>query len=220
MTAAISHTQKNIVPFVMFSLIIELTLCGEGVFWVFLLFVFASEEQRDKFELLYQSYKRLMLYKAYQILGDHMLAEDAVSEAFIRIYKNVDKIEDPSSGSAAAFAATVVKNVALSMLQREKSRGSRAYELLENDREEAAGPSLENQVLGDISRGEILQLVDSLKDELRSVFLLKYAHDLSHKEIGKLLGITENNVTVRLHRAKKKIAALLQKEGYVREEAR
>lgn len=184
---------------------------------VFLIFVFASEEQRDKFEMLYQSYKRLMLYKAYQTLGDTMLAEDAVSEAFIRIYKNMEKIEDPNSGSAAAFVSTVVKNVALTMLQREKSKGSRAFELLENDREEA-GPSLENKVLGDISRGEILRLVDSLNEELRSVFLLKYAHDLSHKEIGKMLCITENNVTVRLHRAKKKIAAILQKEGYIRED--
>lgn len=183
---------------------------------MFLIFVFATIEQRDKFEVLYQSYKRLMLYKAYQVLGDTMLAEDAVSEAFIRIYKNMDKIEDPASGSAAAFAATVVKNVALTMLQREKSRGGRSFELLENDRAEA-GPSLENQVLGDISRGEILRLVDSLSDELRSVFLLKYAHDLSHKEIGRLLQITENNVTVRLHRAKKKIASILQKEGYIRE---
>lgn len=183
---------------------------------MFLVFVFATHEQRDKFELLYESYKRLMLYKAYQILGDSMLAEDAVSEAFIRIYKNIDKIEDPDSGSAAAFTATVVKNVALTMLQREKSRGGRAFELLENDREEA-GPSLENQVLGDISRGEILRLVDSLNEELRQVFLLKYAHDLSHREIGKMLRITENNVTVRLHRAKKKIAAILQKEGYTRE---
>lgn len=185
---------------------------------MFLIFVFALEEQRDKFEVLYQSYKRLMLYKAHQVLGDHMLAEDAVSEAFIRIYKNIDKIEDPYSGSAAAFAVTVVRNVALTMLQREKSKGSRAFELLENDRQEE-GPSLENKVLGDISRGEILRLVDTLNDELRSVFLLKFAHDLSHKEIGRLLCITENNVTVRLHRAKKKIAAMLQKEGYIREEA-
>lgn len=60
----------------------------------------------------------------------------------------------------------------------------------------------------------MLALVDGLSEELRSVFLLKYAYDLPHKTIGRLLGISENNVNVRLHRAKKKIAALLAEGGY------
>jgi RNA polymerase sigma-70 factor (ECF subfamily) len=50
-----------------------------------------------------------------------------------------------------------------------------------------------------------MKLVDRLKEEQRAVFLLKYAHDMSHRDIAKTLGITENNVTVRLHRAKAKL---------------
>ena len=58
------------------------------------------------------------------------------------------------------------------------------------------------------------RLTSGVPEELRSVFILKYAHDLSHREIGALLHITENNVTVRLHRARGKIAEILRREGY------
>ena len=76
---------------------------------------------------------------------------------------------------------------------------------------------LEQYVLSEVSREKIASLLDGLDEELRSVFLLKYAHDLPHKKIGEMLGISENNVTVRLHRARKKIASLLAKEGILSE---
>ena len=47
-----------------------------------LLFVLASGEE-EAFAYLYSHYKGLMLQKAYAILHDRMLAEDAVSEAFL-----------------------------------------------------------------------------------------------------------------------------------------
>ena len=48
-----------------------------------LVLVFASEEERGAFDYLYTHYKGLMLQKANGILHDPMLAEDAVSEAFM-----------------------------------------------------------------------------------------------------------------------------------------
>ena len=81
------------------------------------LFVFNENEDKrqEKFEKIYLQYGRLMYSKAMQILNDHSLSEDAVSEAFIRIYKNLHKLEDKvPSPQTASFVVTVVKNVALS----------------------------------------------------------------------------------------------------------
>ena len=173
-------------------------------------FTFESAEMQDKFEFLYQKYKNLCLKKAYDILRDYMLAEDAVSEAYMRVYKNLEKIEDPASNRSIAFVVTITKNVALTMLSRQKSAGQDALdESLEDDFD------LEDEAVARLDAQRIFQIVDELSEELRSVFLLKYAHDLSHREIGKTLGISENNVTVRLHRARKKLAALLKEGGYV-----
>ena len=122
-----------------------------------LLFVLASGEE-EAFAYLYSHYKGLMLQKAYAILHDRMLAEDAVSEAFLRIYRNRHKVDDPASDRSLSFVMTIVRNTALTLYNRERRQPP--------------------------------------------------------KQIGQLLGIRENTATVRLHRAKKRLMAMLIKEGY------
>ena len=169
-----------------------------------MLLSFESARDEDKFEFLYQKYKNLCLKKAYDILGDYMLAEDAVSEAYIRVYKNLHKIEDPASNRSISFVVTIAKNAALTLLSRQKSSSQEELdESLEDDFD------LEDEVAARLQTQDVLAAINQLSEDLRSVFLLKYAHDLSHKEIGAALGISENNVTVRIHRARKKLASML-----------
>ncbi len=175
-----------------------------------MILVFSTQEERDKFNLLFETYKRLMLHKAYEILCDYALAEDAVSEAFIRVYKNLRKIGDPVSPQSASFLLTIVKNVSLTMLKKDRRRNTD-----ELDEKMSSAYDLEEEVLSALSSGEIMAALDALSEELRSVFLLRYAHDLSHREIARLLGLRENTVTVRLLRAKRKLSELLAKEGLV-----
>lgn len=174
-----------------------------------LIFTFDNQSDMDKFEFLYTRYKRLLLHKAYSILHDYQLAEDAVSDTYIRIYKNLHKIDDPSSNQTIAFVVTIAKNAALTMLNRQKKQCVEEY-----DEQQPSEINLEEDVLSAMSSEKIYSVVDRLEEELKGVFMLKYAYDYSNKEIAKLLCISENNVGVRLHRAKKKLAALLEKEAY------
>ena len=174
-----------------------------------ILFAFANESDQDKFEYLYMKYKNLLLHKAYDVLKDYELAEDAVSEAYIRIYKNLHKIDDPQSNRSIAFAVTIVKNVSLTMLSRD-----RRFPVEEYDETQPSGFDLEESVLADVSSQQIYEIVEQLGEELRSVFLLRYAYDYSLKEVGSLLNISENNAAVRLHRAKKRLAQIVAEKGY------
>ena len=172
-----------------------------------------SDKAKDgeKFERLFEKYRKLLLYKAYGILYDYALAEDAVNEAFIRIYKNLNKIDDIESSRAASFLVTIVKNTALTILEKQKK-----YVTQDSDIEpESDDNDTGDTVLSGLITSDMLKLVDSLKEELRDPFLLKYAQDLSHKEIALLLNISENNVTVRIHRAKSKLAKMFREAGYV-----
>lgn len=172
---------------------------------------FATENDKSKFEYIYDHYKKLLLYKAYHVLNDYSLAEDALSEAFIRIYKNLHKIDDVQSPQTISFLVTIVKNISITLLNREK-RGT-IEELADYDEKDVF--NLEELVVSQDVAENVLKIIETLKDELKAPFLLKYAHDLSHKEISGILNISENNVTVRIHRAKKKLAGLLKKEGNV-----
>jgi RNA polymerase sigma-70 factor (ECF subfamily) len=173
---------------------------------------FDTEGEKNKFEYLYEKYKRLLLKKAYGILGDFMLAEDAVSEAYLRVYKNLGKIDDPDSGRSIAFLVTIVKNAALTLLKKEMRNTSE--ELFDNQED---GFELENYVVSAISSDEQYKTLNRIGEEQRSVFLMKYAYDYSNQEIGKALGVNANHVGVLLHRAKKKIAAIMAEEGLLHE---
>jgi len=172
---------------------------------------FPDEQEKSKFEYIYGKYKKLLLYKANEILNDYALAEDAVSEAFIRVYKNLHKIDDPDSGMTVSFLSVIVKNTAINIINQNKNISD--TDIYEN--EPQSDFNVENHVISETVTEGMLQVVDKLKDELKECFLLMYAHDLSYKEISVILKISEANVAVRIHRAKKKLIELLKKENYI-----
>ena len=97
--------------------------------------------------------------------------------------------------------------------------GGKVVELVDNDETAAQIACLmKAQTLLILTTAEgIYALVNRLSEELKNVFLLRFAYDLPLKEIGKTLGLSESNVAVRLHRAKKKLAEYLMKGGYASE---
>jgi RNA polymerase sigma-70 factor (ECF subfamily) len=185
---------------------------------VILVFAFADAGEASKFEYLYRKYKNLLYYKAWEILRDPMAAEDAVSEAFIRVSRNLDKVDDPNSPRCTAFLGTIVRNVALTMVKKRTATPMPVLTNAEQDggvegtegNNEPADPfDLEAAVIDKISEEQIYLIVNKLDEESRTIFVLKYAYDLSHREIADQLNMTENNVTVRLHRTRKKLARMI-----------
>ena len=182
---------------------------GELFLIIVIAMAFSTESDKEKFDLIFCKYKNLMLHKAYEILRDSYLAEDAVSDAFIRIYKNIGKISDPHSKQSIAFVITVVKNTALTLYKKASRARNESVgdEVLENVKDD--GFNLEDHVISNITAENMYLLIDRLSEKSKHVFLLKYAYGYSHGEIGKILDMTEGNVTVTLHRAKKTLMGLL-----------
>jgi RNA polymerase sigma-70 factor (ECF subfamily) len=63
------------------------------------------------------------------------------------------------------------------------------------------------------SREEIRAALDKLPQNLRIVLILKEYGELNYKEIGRVLGINEGNVKVRVFRARERLALLLAEDG-------
>ena len=61
-------------------------------------------------------------------------------------------------------------------------------------------------------RKTVRDAVNALPENLRSVIQLKEYSGLDYKAIGKILGISETNVKVRVHRARKKLEEILSAE--------
>ncbi|MFH1608402.1 MAG: RNA polymerase sigma factor [Patescibacteria group bacterium] len=56
-----------------------------------------------------------------------------------------------------------------------------------------------------------MQIINELDDKYKKVLLLKFAEDLSIKEIAKILKKSENNISVRIHRGIQKLKEILEK---------
>jgi RNA polymerase sigma-70 factor (ECF subfamily) len=103
-----------------------------------------------------------------------------------------------------------VKNASLNYVKR-KDRERKAYEkvLYEDHRKSESG---EIDLLKADAMKKAKEALNKLTKNLREVLILKEYGDLNYKEIGKVLGITEGNVKVRVFRAREQLLKLLGEE--------
>ena len=158
-----------------------------------------------------------MLSVAFRVLLDREHAEDAVQNAFIKIFNNLDTFKGHSKLETWMHRITI--NEAL-MLVRKRNRTKEhsidelSPEFHENGcRIEEHWGVIENpEKLLQLSdtREKITQLIENLPDEYRHVILLRDIEELTTAEVAGLLGISENNVKVRLHRARAALKKLLE----------
>lgn len=158
-------------------------------------------------EELYVKYRQLMFYVANEILDDVQLAEDAVQEAFIRIAKNMHKINCSNPGSTKAFLITVVRNVALSMLKKENHYYDFSeYQDLIVDKQE-----VEKDVLDRLEVKSYISAIRKLPEKYRDILYLHCVQEYTISEISKLLQLSQEVVKKRIQRGRKKILKDIKK---------
>jgi len=79
---------------------------------LFYLNLIDNEEDQSKFQMIYETYNKSMLFKATEILKDEYLAEDAVQEAFLQISRNIKTIRTDYPGETKNYVITIVQNCA------------------------------------------------------------------------------------------------------------
>lgn len=172
-----------------------------------------TNEEKNKFERLYDKYKFTMLHTANSILKDHSLAEDAVHDAFIRIAKNFKKIGDVDSLRTKGFVVIVVKNVALTMVRRRSGTyimedESAVYQISDSD---------SNDVFSKISFDSIVQQIINLPDIYKEVLYLRLVSEMQIKEIAEVLRLSAETVKKRIQRGRKILIENLRKDGIIYE---
>ena len=177
------------------------------------MFFIAMAENKDKpkIERLYLSYRNLMFQVANDILHDHKLSEDAVSESFVRIIHNVHKIDETNVPRTRSFLVIICRNVAKDI---NKSRIPLHFDQ-EVAEQKTVEPSLSDPVDIVISRENIkklIKIIEKLDSKYRDVFMLRRVYQFSREEIAQLLDISLETVKKRLTRAKAKILENLKKE--------
>jgi RNA polymerase sigma-70 factor (ECF subfamily) len=159
-----------------------------------------------EFRKLYNSAFPVLYKVAYRITYSNEAAEDLCQEAFFRLHEK--NMVFPSPDEATYWLIRVVKNAALNYAKR-KQRERRAYQraFKEDVRKVETG---EGDLVNKETKAEILEALNKLPENLRMVLIFKEYAELNYKEIGRVLGISEGNVKVRIFRARERLAVLLR----------
>lgn len=154
------------------------------------------------FEILMRRYNQRLFRVARGILTDDAEAEDVMQEAYVRAFRELATFR-----GEARFSTWLTRIACHEALARARKR-RRLVPIAgggppEEPPAKAPGPEreLENRELQTVLR----EAVEVLPDPLRSVFCLREVEGLSTGQTADLLGLTEENVRVRLHRAKRSL---------------
>ncbi len=171
-----------------------------------------TKDDKEKFEQIYLSYGKEMFAIANRILRDRESAEDAVQDAFVRIMRNLDKIQDIYSKRTANYIRVIVKNRALQIYRQYRRREVTVEDyhffLEVPDSFQDVEGQFERKEQADILAGMVL----SLPDKYREVLYLYYYNELPYAQIAGILDTTEVNVRQIARRARKILEERLTKE--------
>lgn len=161
-----------------------------------------SEGDRVAQRALYDTYAEYLLLVAYRYIPGGEDAREVMMDGMVDAYKNIGRFTWMGEGSLRAWLKKLVVNRSL-MFLRKKNAGH-----IPIDETGYEGASTDTDAISQLSVKELLALIHELPDGYRTVFNLYIFDGMTHKEIGKVLNISENSSKSQLHKAK----ALLQKQ--------
>ena len=166
-----------------------------------------NEKDKVLVEQLFDNYHRLMLYIANQILNDHALAEDSVSESFIKIIRHRDKLRDVSSHQTKAYIVNIVRTTSLNLIKQRAIRSHEPEEFLDDVADENI--NIQDDLVAKEGVATIMKAFQTLPIILKDVAYLYFTHELSHDEIAETLNISVAASKKRLSRARLAIKKIL-----------
>ncbi|HQH40197.1 MAG TPA: RNA polymerase sigma-70 factor [Bacteroidales bacterium] len=164
------------------------------------------------FEILFRTYYSVLCKYACSYVKVHELAEDIVSEIFVRLWEKPEGLNIEKSLKAYLFRC--VRNSCLNFLLRTKQRSAETdpetikiindlhCEMLQSD-------PLDSLLLDELHE-KFREAIALLPPECARIFILSRENELSHKEIAQKLNISENTVKVQIYRALLKIREFLK----------
>ena len=169
-----------------------------------LIYLQAMEKPGDRarFQEMHLAYRGLMYHVAYAILKNRQDAEDAVHQSFVKLAEQVEHLPDGPGQRMRNLAVTVAERKAIDLWRRRQRHP-------QVDLDEV--PLSYSQPLP--SDGTLADAMANLPPRYREVLLLKYYNGYSNGEIAAFLSATPEAVAQVLHRARARLAEMLEKGG-------
>ncbi len=163
--------------------------------------------EEETLAALVSQYAGTLYRVAYSVLRNPSDAEDAVQEAFLRVLRHRETLNEVRD--QRVWLIRIVWNVVLDRKRRMKTRPE-TDDVAELARVlPAEGLTADERVAAAQHHARVLACVEQLPAKERQVLMLSAFEELTSVEIASVLGITESSVRSRLFRARNLMAGLL-----------
>lgn len=140
-------------------------------------------------------------------------AEDIAIQTFSRAFDKIDIFDERYKFKT--WLITIAKNIHIDFLRRKKT--SFSNETTREDEERVHGiidesPTPEDKIITEQNLAKLLRDIKKLKPKYQEVINLRFFQELSYEEIATELNEPMNNIKVKLLRAKKLLAEIIQKQ--------
>lgn len=163
-----------------------------------------THEDSEKIKRIYEIYEQPMYRIAFAVLRRCDLAEDAVSDAFIRIIDRLKKIKAPDSPKTKAYIVKVIKSTSINIYRKNKRLLIRESPIDDSIRQiPDISQNVEEHVESEMDRQNKRNLINTLNETDRNIIDLRCGNELSWKEVAERTSLTESTARKRFERAKK-----------------
>lgn len=161
----------------------------------------------SSFSYFVERYQDMAYTIAFRICKNRQDAEDIVQESFVRAFHNLRTFKFTSKFSTWLYR--IVYNTAISEIQRPIFQNEfTEYGQANIDAAFSELNVLENMELEERKR-TVNKIIDTMPTDESIVLTLFYLEENSIKDVSEMLSITESNVKVRLHRARKRFGDIV-----------
>lgn len=158
-----------------------------------------KQEISIKLKRLYELYEQPMYRVAYAVLHQAEAAEDAVSDAFLKVVRHINKIGDPESEEAKHYMIKVIRSTAFT--QYRKLQKKYEAEILIED-------SSADIPVYDRNDIQISDLLDHLEIPDRELVKMRCCDELPWQTIADKMNITAACARKRFERVRKQLIKL------------
>lgn len=159
------------------------------------------------FSWIVDKYKDMVFTLCIRMLSAETEAEEAAQDVFVKIYKSINSFQGSSKFSTWIYRITY--NHCISVIRKKVRMIDLVDELPETEADNSVLDGMQNLQKED-RRTFLSQAMEALAETDSFILTLFYFEELTLEEICSITGQTNNNVRIRLHRARKKLYLVLQ----------
>lgn len=165
---------------------------------------------RNAFNLLVRKYQKRIYMVIRKMVLDHDDADDITQEVFIKLYRSI--VDFRGDSKFFTYLYKIAVNYSLNHLNRNKKilpRKSEFDEKLEDHSYTNASGA--DEIIDEKDRSVVLRkAIESLPEQQRAVFVMRYYDNLSYEEISKILNKSVGGMKANYFHALKKIGTCLK----------